>query len=126
AWEGDRAQPKRTWRTEVYAVERTVNAQSGGQASGTAGKVEQAGGLAVTLHLLDALEGFERADQNAATGSGGLSADVEHEMIAVAEIDVGVATAQKHGAIARGGAAKVVRGGIARRVGLGFDDAAAK
>ena len=82
--------------------------------------------MAVLLHLRDALEGFEGADEDAAADSGDFGADIEHEVVAVAEIDVGVAAAKEHGAIARGRSAKVVRGGIARRVGLGFDDVAAK
>ena len=47
-------------------------------------------------------------------------------MIAIAEIDVGMARAEKHRAVARCGPAKVVGSGIARRVGLSFDDAAAE
>lgn len=78
------------------------------------------------LHLLNALDGFQRADENATADSGGLSTNVEHKVIAIAEIDVGVATAEKHRAIARSWTAKVVRGGIALRVGLSFHDAAAK
>jgi len=126
AWAGDRAEPERTEGTEVCPVEGAVNAQSGGEATGTAREVEQARGFAVTLHLLDSFQGLEGADEDATADSGGLRADVEHEVIAVAEIDVGVATAEKHRAIARSRTAKVVRGGVARRVGLGLDDAAAK
>jgi hypothetical protein len=73
--------------------------------------------------LLDAFKGLEGTDEEAAANSGCFRADIEHEVVTVAEIDVGMATAEKHGAIAWGGAAKVVRCGIARRVGLGFDNA---
>jgi hypothetical protein len=120
------AEPERAGGAEVCGVEGAVNAQSGGEAPGTAGKVEQARGLAVAPHLLDALQRLEGADEDAATHSGGLRADVEHEVIAVAKIDVGVAKAEKHGTSALGGSAKVVRGRVARRVGLGFDNTAAK
>jgi hypothetical protein len=82
--------------------------------------------MAALLHLRDALEGFEGPDEDAAADSGDFGADIEHEVVAVAEIDVGVAAAKKHGAIARGWTAEVVRGGIALRVGFGFDDATAK
>ncbi len=78
------------------------------------------------LHLLNAVERFERADENAAADSGDFRANVEHEVVAIAEIHVGVAAAQKHGAIALGWTAKMVRGGIALRIGFGFHDAAAK
>ena len=82
--------------------------------------------MAVLLHLRDALEGFEGPDEDAAADSGDFGADIEHKVVAVAEIDVGVAAGKEHRAIARCGSAKVVRGGIARRVGFGFDDATAK
>jgi hypothetical protein len=49
------AEPQRAGGAEVCGVEGAVNAQCGGEAPGTAGKVEQARGLAVTRHLLDAL-----------------------------------------------------------------------
>jgi len=120
------AQPERAGSTEVGTVERAVDVESRGEASRTAGEIEQAGGLAVMLHLLNAVQGFERADQNAAADSRDFGANVEHEVVAIAEIDVGVAAAQKHGAIARRWAAEVVRGGIALRIGFGFYDAAAE
>jgi len=123
---GDDAEPERAWGAEIRAVEGAVDAESGGEAAWTAREVEHAGGFAVPLHLLDALEGFERADQDATADTGDFRADVEHEMIAVAEIDVGVAAEKKHGAIARGRSAKVVRGRIALRVGFGLHNAAAK
>ena len=123
---GESAEPERAQGTEVCAIEGSVNAKGGGEATRATGEVEQARGFAVTLHLLDSFQWLEGADQDATTDSGSFRADVEHEVIAVAEIDIGVATTEKHSAIARSGAAKVVRSGVARRVGLGFDDAAAK
>src|SRR5712671_3496200 len=78
------------------------------------------------LHLLNTLKRFERTDQNAAADSGDFRANVEHEVVAIAEIDVGVAAAEEHGPIARRWTAKVVRGGIALRIGLGFHDATAE
>src|SRR5260221_3335747 len=72
------------------------------------------------------LKGGVCGDMNSPADSDRFCADVEHEVIAIAEIDVGVASAKKHGAIARGGAAKVVSGGIALRIRLRFHDTAAK
>jgi hypothetical protein len=80
----------------------------------------------VLLHLADALERFQGADEDAAADSSDFSADIEHEVIAIAEVNVGVAAAKEHGAIARGWSAKVVGGGVAPGVGLGFDDATAE
>jgi hypothetical protein len=78
------------------------------------------------LHLRDAFEGLEGADQDTAADSRDFRADVEHEMVAVAEVDVSVAAPKEHGAIARSGSAEVMSGGIALRVGLGFDDPTAE
>src|SRR5260221_9364410 len=72
------------------------------------------------------LKGGVCGDMNSPADSDRFCADVEHEVIAIAEIDVGVASAKKHGAIARGGAAKVVSGGIALRIRLPFPHTAAK
>ena len=83
-------------------------------------------GAAVELHLGNAVKWLKSADQDAAADSWNFGADVEHEVVAIAEIDVSVAAAEEHGASAGGGAAKVVGGGVALGVGLGFDDAAAK
>ena len=76
------------------------------------------------LHLFDALQRFKRADEDPAANSGDFRTHVEHEVVPITEIDVGVAAAKKHGAIARSRTAEVVRGGIALRVGFGFHDAA--
>lgn len=78
------------------------------------------------LHLLDAVEGFERADEDAPTDARDFSADIKHEVIAVTKVHVGVASAHKHGTIARGWTAKVMSGGIALRIGFGFHDTTAE
>jgi len=123
---GDGAEPERAGSAEIRGIEGAVDAQSGGEAPRTAREVEQTGSFTMLLHLRDTLKGLERADQDAPADSDRFCADVEHEVIAIAEIDVGVASAKKHGAIARGGAAKVVSGGIALRIRLRFHDTAAK
>src|ERR1700724_3513479 len=120
---GEGSEPERTWGTEIRAVERAVDAQGGGKTPRTAREVEQAGGFAVLSHLLDAVEGLERADQDTAADASDFRGDVEHEVVAVAEIDVGMAAAKKHGAIARRRSAKVMGGGVALRIGFGFHDA---
>jgi hypothetical protein len=74
--------------------------------------------------LVYAFERLKRADQHPASHVRELRGDIEHEMIAVGEVDVSVTAAEKHGAVARGGSPKMMGGGIARRIGFGFDDAA--
>jgi hypothetical protein len=78
----------------------------------------------VELHLVDALERLKGADQDPSTDALKLAAHVEHEVIAVAEIDIRVAATQKHGPSARGWSAKMMGGRILRRIRFGFDDAA--
>jgi hypothetical protein len=80
----------------------------------------------VELHPLNTFERFESADQDAAAYVWDFGADVQHEVIAIGEVDVRVSSAQKHRAIAGSWSAKVMCGGIARRVGFGLNDAAAK
>ncbi len=123
---GEGAEPERAWGAKVCAVEVAIDAERGGETSRAACEIEQAGGFALLLHLLDALQGLERSDQNTTPDAGDFGTDIEHEVIAVAEIDVGVTAAQKHGAIARSRSAKVVRGRVTPRVGFGFHDATAE
>jgi hypothetical protein len=78
------------------------------------------------LHLRDTLKRFQRADEDATTDTRDFSADVQHEVVAIAEIDVSVAAAEEHGAISRGGSDVVVRGGVANGVSLSFHDAASQ
>jgi hypothetical protein len=120
------AEPEWAWRAEVGTVERTIDLQGGGKASRTAGEIEQARSLAMMLHLRNALEGLEGSDEDATADSSDFRTDVQHEMVAVAEIDIGVAAAQKHRPIAGGRTAKMVGGGIALWIGFGFHDAPAE
>ena len=76
------------------------------------------------LHLWNALKGLECPNENAAADSRNFGGDIEHEMVTVAEINVGVAAPKKHGAVAQGGSAKVMGGRIPLRVGFGLDDSA--
>ena len=78
----------------------------------------------MALHKLDSIERFERADEDRGGDSGGFADDVEHEMRAIIEKNVGVAAGEIHGANARRGAAEMVAGGIAGRISFGFDDSA--
>ena len=78
------------------------------------------------LHFLNAVEGFEGADENTTPDSRDFGAYIEHEVVAIAEIDVGMAAAKEHGSIAWGRTPKVVRGGIALRIGLRFHYSTAK
>lgn len=119
------AEPERAGCAEVYAIVAAVDEKGGGQAAGAAGEIEKATGVAVLLHQFDSIERLKGAYENGGGDSCWLADDVEHEVRAVVEKDVGVALGEIHGANARGGAAEMVAGGIARRIGFGFDDASA-
>ncbi len=120
------AQPERAGSAEVETVVAAVDLKSGGKPSGAACEIEKPSGLAVALHELDAIEGFERADENRRGDSCGLAHDIQHEVRAVIEKNVGVAWSEVHRANARSGAAEMMSRGITRRVGLCFHDAAAQ
>src|SRR6266404_3732655 len=80
----------------------------------------------MALHEFDAIESLESANEDRRSGAGGLADDVEHEMRAVVEKNVCVTGSEIHGANARRGPAEVMARGIAGRVCLRFDDAAAE
>jgi hypothetical protein len=80
----------------------------------------------MNFHLVLAFQRFQSADEHAPAHAGYFGGDVEHEMVAVAEINVGMAPAQKHRTIARRRPNEVVRRGIASRISLGLDNATAQ
>ncbi len=120
------AQPERAGGAEVEAVVAAIDLKSGGEASGAAGEIEKPGGLAMALHELDAFERFEGADEDCGGDSGRLAHDIEHEVRAIVEKNVGVARREVHRTDARSRAAEVMSGGIAGRIGFRFHNAAAE
>jgi hypothetical protein len=118
------AQPKRPSSTQIDAVETPVNLQCQRQPAGPPGQIQKPGGLAVHPHLIEAFERLQRADEHSASYVWRLGSDIQHEMIAVGEVDVGMAAAQEHGANPRGRPPKMMRSGIPRRISFGFDDSA--
>jgi len=126
-WSGgmsDGAEPERTGSAEINAIVTAVDLESGGEAARAAGEVEKASGFAMSLHECNSVKGFESADENGGGGSGRFADYIEHEVRAVVEKNVGVALGEIHGADARRGATEMMAGGIAGRIGFGFDDAA--
>ena len=77
----------------------------------------------MAFHVVHALKRFERADQDTSTDAGWFASDVEHEVISVTEVDIGMSMTEKQGAGPRGRSTKVMSGGIARRVSFGLHDA---
>ena len=119
-------QPEGAGGAKVEAVVAAIDLKSGGQASGAAGDIEKPSGLAVALHELDALKRFEGADEDRRGSSHGLAHDIEHEVRAIAEKNVGVAMSEIHRTNARSRATEVMSGGVAGRIGFRFHDAAAE
>jgi len=103
-----------------------VYLKGGGKPSGAASKIKRPSGLAMALHEFDAIEGFERADENRCGDSSGLTHDIQHEVRAVIEKNVGVAGSEIHRANARSRAPEMVPGRIAGRIRFRFHDAAAQ
>ena len=79
----------------------------------------------MALHDFDAIERFDGANENAASDAGWFAGNVEHEVGAVIEEDVAMTGREIHGTNAWSGAAIMVPGGIAGRIGFGLDDASA-
>src|SRR5207247_3965465 len=111
------AQPERAGSAQVETVVAAVDLKSRCEASGAAREVEKPNGFAVALHEFDAFERFERTDENRRGYSGGLADDVQHEVRAVIEKNVGVAGSKIHRANTRRGPAEMMSRGIAGRIG---------
>ena len=119
-------QPEGAGGAKVEAVVAAIDSKSGGEASGAAGEIEKPSGLAVALHELETLKRFEGADEDRGGGFLRFAHDVEHEVRAIIEKNVGVAMGEIHRTNARSRAAEVMSGGIAGRIGFRFHDAAAE
>lgn len=103
----------------------------GGDAQGMAelaGAREQGAGvglLAAAVHVGKAFERLRGADQDGRGNPLRVGDDVEHEVIAVGEVDIRVPRRAEHGLVATRARAVRVAGGVIRgSVGFGFDDAA--
>ena len=70
------AEPKRAAAAKIDAIMAAVNLQSCGEAAGAAGEIEEASGIAMLLHELDALERFEGANEDRRSCAGRLADDV--------------------------------------------------
>lgn len=123
---GHGTKPEGAGSAQVGAVERAVNAHGGRESTGAPGQIEQARGIAVRLHVANALERLKRPDKDATPDTFDFRTHIEHEVIAITKVDVGMAAAKEHGAISRRWPAKMVSGRVALRIGLGFNDPAAQ
>jgi len=120
------AEPERTACAQIDAIEAAIDFKGFGQTPRPAREVAKPEGTAAALHVLYPLEGLQGTDQDATACTGPFSGDVEHEVVAVSEIDVGETAVKKHGAIAGSLAAKMVRRGVLGRIAFGFDDSSAQ
>jgi len=103
-----------------------IDLKSGGEASGAGRETEKLTGLALALHQLDAIEGLERADENGRGDSSGLAHDIEHEVRAIVEKNVGVAGIEIHRTNPRSRPAEMMSGGIPWRISFRLHNAAAQ
>ena len=106
-------------------------AGTGGELAGVCGALWRGWEAAVGGHLGKAEKGLKGAQKDAPGQACGLAGDVHAEVAAVDGIDIGVSGGAEEGAVARGGAAMGVGGGVGRqmvraKVGLGFHDAASE
>jgi hypothetical protein len=120
-----RAEPECTASAKVEAVVSTVDLKGGGKTAGASRKIENPCGFAVLLHECDAIERFKGADENGCGGADGLTDDVQHEVRAVVEENVGVTGGQIHRAYARRRPTEMMARRIPGRIRFRFHDAAA-
>ena len=80
----------------------------------------------MALHPLDSFERLQAAQEDAFADAFALAGNIQHVVIAVDEVHVGVATVEKKGFVTRREAAKSVRGCVADDISFRFDDAAAQ
>src|ERR1700677_2256033 len=80
----------------------------------------------MALHPLDSFERLQAAQEDAFADALALTGNVEHVVIAVDEVHVGVATVEKKRFVTRREAAESVRGGVTDDISLRFYDAAAQ
>lgn len=106
---------------EIGAVEGAGDAERLSEFAGAACEVP--GAVAADGHLLDAINGFEGADENAAGDAVGFGNDVEAFVDAVVQVDIGMARRTKNDSGARRDADGAVGGQVAgAEVSFGFDD----
>jgi hypothetical protein len=103
-----------------------VDFEGGGEASGAAGEIDKPQGFAVTLHERDAFKRFDSTYEDSGSDAGRFADDIEHEMRAIVEENVGVARGKVHRANPWSWAAEVMSGRITGRIGFRFHDAAAQ
>ena len=108
------------------------DAEGFGEASGTAGEFRQIARVAdfeVTGlgHLFDSAKRFQGAEEDASGATFGLAGDVEAVVIAVNEVDVGMAGSAEEDGVAQGFSGGGVGGRVFyAEVGFDFDDAGAE
>jgi len=105
---------------------RAVDLECGGEASGAPREIKKSTGLAVFLHEFEALERFDCTDQDRGSCSGRLAHNIQHEVRAVIEKNVGVTGREIHRTDSRSRAAEVMSRGITGRIGLRLHDAPAE
>src|SRR5262245_22626242 len=120
-----RSQPQFTRGAEVDAVALPIDGQRHREPAWAPGKIAEAAGAAPKRHQVDPVKRFERAQENAGPDARGLARDIAHIRGSIDEIDIGMTALEIERAIAPCGPTKGVAAGIARRIGLGFNDSSA-
>src|SRR5215472_6273272 len=119
------AQPQRTRCRQIHAIVLPCDTHRRRQPSRSARQVQQAFRSAVLLHHRDAIEWLECANQNRRRRPFRFAHHVEHEVIAIVEVHVGVSTRQIHRPNPRRQPAKMMSGRITWRIRFILDDAPA-
>jgi hypothetical protein len=117
--------PKAIVSTKVGSVKSEVNPQGGGKPSRTPGQLVSLSGARTTLHNFEALQGFNRAQEDAGADARKFTRDIQHIGGPINEVNVSVPALEIEGAIASGGSSKSVPRLIIDYIGFGLDDPSA-
>jgi len=118
-----RAQPERAFAADqVQSIELAVYAKCGSYPPGPSRQIEYLVCVAGALHEVYAFERLDGANQYPRANSLLATRNIQHEMISVTKINVGVAALEEKRFVARGEAAEGMGGSVANEIGFRFDD----
>lgn len=121
-----RSKPEGPPRGEVDSIEAPVNSKCRCEPSRSAREIFQIPRPPVILHQFDPLDWLDSPDEHSFARAVVPSRNIQHEMIAVCEIDIRMAAFKIKRKIARSGPAKCVCCGIPGKVSLRLHNAPGK
>src|ERR1700683_2552423 len=140
------AEPQRPFGAQVHPIQTPGNAHRRSETSGPTRKLGQRHsrffsrdfsrffcppsfrrfGGAMEFHPLDSFERLQPTQKNSFADAFALSGNIQHEVVSINKINIGVSALQKKCAIARRLSAERVTSRVTHKVRFGFNNAAAE